>query len=160
MSRTSDFGSGYATCLRQFTFHRARLEDDAVLYAEMARKYPGQFGDAGAAEIWADGASHHLYELHRPRRGVSASAWRTAAGLQARALDIGHGFRPSSKASVAECRDLLDIADALLSQLDALGYEVATLGDCLNTDHALGLAALPGTWSCSEDITRRKTAAQ
>lgn len=154
MPRESEFGSGYATCLRQFTFHRARLAERVAMYREMATKHADLFDAESAAEIWANGASDHLYELRTPRRGVPTVEVREARAVQDRALDIGHGFRPSSKATPEECRSLLDRAEALLDLLATRGHVVATLDECMATDRELGLSPLAGSWSCSEDLRR------
>ena len=139
----SEFGRGYATCLRQFANHRARLD----YYAAMGAKY----GLNDMVESWANGASDHLYDLVRPRRGVSRADWLRAKALQARALDIGHGFRASSKSTVEECTALLDEAEALLA---SSGHPVATLVDAMALDGMFGLKPQAGSWSCAEDIRK------
>ncbi len=97
VKRSSDFGRGYATCLRQFTFHRTRLAEQVASAAVMRTMYPDLFGDESAAETWANGSSDHLYELVKPRRGVPAAEWQQARVLADRALDIGHGYRASAR---------------------------------------------------------------
>lgn len=149
MSRSSEFGRGYATCLIQFVNHRARLRETEDLYRSMQVKHPDLFSNDGA-EMWANGASDHLYELVRPRHGVTAANWRAAKALQDRALDIGHGLRPSSKSDPAECRALLDEADRLLAVIGVVGLDAA-----IEWDRAHGLAPLKGTWSCAKDLSRR-----
>jgi hypothetical protein len=153
----SDFGSGYATCLREFMFHRARLEQQVELWRSLRAKPttpPGLFTDSDGVESWANGASDHLYELHRPRRGVPRAEWQRAKRVQDRALDIGHGFRPSSKSNPDEARGLLDAAASLLIDLERRGYAVATLDEAMETDRRLGLSPDAGRWSCAEDIWR------
>lgn len=145
----SDFGHGYATCLIQFANHRARLGQETNLHAEMAAKYPGEFPDRGA-EMWANGASDHLYELVRPpRRGLTPRDWQDAKALATRALDIGHGFRPSSKSDPAECVRLLDETDRLLASIG-----VADLDAAMSWDRDHGLTPDRGEWACSEDLRR------
>jgi hypothetical protein len=152
----SEFGRGYATCLREFTFHSARLDEQLALYARMSRKEPRLFIEGGAVELWANGASDHLAELKRPRRGVPMVEWRLAKRLADRALDIGHGFRSSSRSTEAEVRTLLSDAERLLDCLATRGHAVATLEDAMETDRALGLLPDAGEWSCREDLRNDK----
>jgi len=150
----SDFGRGYATCLRQFVNHRARLGETLHLYEDMRQRHGTLFSEESAVEIWANGASDHLYELRRPRRAVPVSEWRRARALQDRALDIGHGFRPSSKAHPTEARALLDEAEALLGDLSSRGFLTSPLTHAFVTDEKLGLRPVKGTWACEQDLTR------
>lgn len=148
----SEFGRGYATCLMQFANHRTRLRENVALYSKMAAKYPDDriFQDGGA-EIWANGASDHLYELVRPpRKGLGSGDWKAARVLADRALDIGHGFRPWSKSNPDECAALLDETDRLLA---AIG--VSDLDAALEWDRAHGLIPDKGDWSCSVDLERK-----
>jgi hypothetical protein len=80
--------------------------------------------------------------------------WERAKRVQDRALDIGHGFRPSSKSNPDEALGLLDEAASLLIDLERRGYAVDTLEDALETDWRLGLSPDAGTWSCAADIRR------
>lgn len=156
----SDFGSGYATCLREFTFHRARLDEVVTRWRDMRTRpnVPGDLlSDSDAVETWANGASDHLYELHHPRCGVPRAEWLRAKRVRDRALDIGHGFRPSGKSNPDEARGLLDSAASLLMDLERRGYAVGTLAEVMETDRRLGLLPDAGKWSCAEDL-RRATA--
>lgn len=148
---SSEFGRGYATCLIQFVNHRARLRENVALYAQMHEKHPDLFTPRDAAEIWANGASDHLYELVRPKRGLTVAEWRAANALGHRAVDIGHGFRPSSASDPDECYGLLDEADRLLALI-----EVTSLDEALTWDKAHGLRPEKGEWSCPENIDRRR----
>lgn len=152
----SEFGRGYATCLRQFSFHGNRLDEQVESYARMARTYPDSFGQDSAAEMWANGSSDHLAELKKPRRGVPLTEWKRARALADRALHIGHGFGPTSKSTPTECRALLVEANLLLNELALRGHAVATIDECLATDLTLGLRPLKGEWSCSADLRRDK----
>lgn len=149
---SSEFGRGYATCLIQFGFHRPRLADDVALYARMRSKHPddGLFTPEAAAEIWANGASDHLYDLIRPRKGVTRADWLAAKRLQDRALDVGHGFRPSSASTPEECAALLDEADRLLGLCG-----VNTLDEALAWDVDHGLRPEAGQWSCKAPMPQR-----
>lgn len=145
----SEFGRGYATCLIQFTFHRARLAEQVEGDARMRGKYPDWGGSEHTAEMWASGSSDHLAELIRPRKGITGSDWQGAKALTDRALDIGHGFQPSSKSDPAECYRLLDEAARLLALTGA-----TTLDEAMAWDKAHGLTPEKGDWSCSEDLSR------
>jgi hypothetical protein len=145
----SEFGRGYATCLIQFAFHRARLAESIETYARMRAKYADSFTERYAVEIWANGASDHLYDLIRPRRGLPVAAWRAARALADRVLDIGHGYRPTSASDPAEAYRLLDETDRLLALTGA-----TTLDDALAWDREHGLAPQRGQWFCSENLSR------
>jgi hypothetical protein len=148
----SEFGRGYATCLIQFSFHRPRLDDDERDYARLAKEEgnEGLFTPAFAAEIWANGASDHLYEMRRPRSGWTKRDWYAADKLAERAIDIGHGFHASGKSSPAECRRLLDTADQLLVNIGVGTFEEAVIWDAFH-----GLAPKIGSWSCKEPMEHR-----
>lgn len=158
----SDFGRGYATCLRQFVNHSTRLSEQVTLWREMRVKESETpdgrplFDDASAVESWANGASDHLYELVKPRRGVPIIEWRRAKATADRAINIGHGFEPSSKSNPAEAMALLDAAASCLIDLERRGYAVQTLDQAMDTDTRLGLKPDAGTWSCTEDIERTR----
>lgn len=150
--KESEFGRGYATCLRQFVNHRARLNEMVAYYARQSMAgHNGLFSETSAVEMWANGASDHLYDLVRPRRGVPAKEWTRAKQLQERALDIGHGFGRGSGSSVTEAHDLLDTATLLLVELSQRGHGVATLEAAMDTDQSLGLKPQRGSWSCAEN---------
>lgn len=146
---TSEFGRGYATCLLQFSNHESRLHEYIGAYKDL--KF---IGIERTAEIWMNGASDHLYELKKPVRLVPLSEWKTAAGLQARALDIGHGFRPSSAATTDECFQLLYTAKWLLGKLEERGLSARTLDEAFVTDRLLGLRPDSGQWDCPMDFVR------
>ena len=148
----TEFGRGYATCLIQFAFHRPRLDDDVALWADMHTEHPDLFTPRDAAETWANGSSDHLYDLLRPRHGLPASDWQAARAIRDRALDIGHGFRPSSQSDPDECYRLLDEADRLLR---AIG--VATFDEAFAWDEAHGLRPSKGySATCVELMEHRR----
>lgn len=146
----SEYGRGYATCLRQFSNHRIRLLEFVVTYENAQKKEaPGSdlFRPAMAATLWMNGASDHLYDLVRPKRGVSNATWAKAKFVQQDALSIGHGFLRES--SPEECEALLDAADQLLwlTQTETLDEALAW-----DTDH--GLKPETGDWSCPYDLVK------
>jgi hypothetical protein len=144
----SEFGKGYATCLIQFVNHRARLNESLSLYERMRRTEPDLFRETGAVEAWANGASDHFYEIERPT-GLQDGEWSAAAEVARRALDIGHGFRPSSKSDPAEAKSLLSEAECLL-----LSIGVQSLPEALAWDAAHGLTPEEGDWSCPANLSR------
>lgn len=139
----SEFGRGYATCLRQFINHRARLRDDVN----------SPFLTDDPVWRWANGASDHLYDLVRPRKGITRTDWLIAQRMAARAIHIGHGFSVD-KATVDEAEQWLSDAAACLVSLERSGYAVGTLDEAMETDRLLGLHPDRGQWSCSEDLRR------
>lgn len=149
----SEFGRGYATCLRQFLNHRKRLDEYVRAYASMKSKTrePGLFGADHALGLWMNGASDHLYELKRPVRGISRLDWWRAKQFQDRCLDIGHGFSPGSSTYREEVDLLLETAEELLRNIGHIGL-TDTLSAAMVTDGVLGLRPDSGTWSCPLDL--------
>lgn len=120
------------------------------MYAKM-RKDPTTpsnfFTEEGAAQLWMNGASDHLYELIKPKRGVGNPTWHKARFVQSEALDIGHGFRRPT--SPQECQALLDNADQLLWLT-----QTETLEEALTWDRDHGIKPDTGSWSCPYDLIR------
>lgn len=139
----SEFGRGYATALIQFANHRTMLAHWADIYGKMHEESPLLFTAAHTAEMWANGSSDHLYQLVRPRKGLSHASWRQAQGLAARALRIGHGFMAPPDSTPEECEQLLDTADHLLAEIG-----VTNFAEAIAWDTAHGLRPDPGDWSC------------
>ncbi len=153
----SEFGRGYAICLLMFTFHENRLTSYLESYAKLQKEEPSLFTEAHACQLWANGASDHLYGLVRPRKRIPRSQWRWARKIADRALDIGHGFRPGPKATEVECRLLLVEAKKLLEDASRIvGVPpVNNFQNAMLLDEALGLKPDRGTWGCEEPIPPR-----
>lgn len=150
----SEFGRGYATCLRMFANHRARLKTNLDQYATMLRSgtsHPTLFTPDKAVHMWANGATDHLYEMELPIKGVPDTELQVAGFVRERGLDIGHGFQDSSASTPEEAVQLLNAADYLLGALQGRGYEVDTIPNCMKTDRRLGLKPGKGKWNCPED---------
>lgn len=154
----SEFGRGYATCLRQFLNHRKRLAGDVKnmeRYKDIPDAGPRLASEGFGVEMWANGSSDHLYGLVKPKRGVPNAEWQSAKALAERMLDIGHGYRNESASDVAEVTALLDTAAARLADLAARGHAVDTLDEAMETDRALGLRPDRGEGSCALDLDTR-----
>jgi len=145
----SEFGRGYATCLLQFLFHEPRLHGTVKQYAEY-RKKEGEpsrlWSEADAVELWANGATDHLYELITGGR-LPAEQRRMARFLQADAIDAGHGFR--NKYTYEDAKDWIKIARKLLAAVGDPG----TIEAAMDVDIRLGLKPELGeAASCSEPL--------
>jgi len=157
---TSEFGTGYATCLRQFSNHAERLTE-MIQHAEHQRHTRTDmdpfiaeiYSEQRTIEMWANASSDHLYGLKKPRKGVPALEWNAAKELQARTIDIGHGFH-DKYTNLTEARSWITIATQLLEMLANRGHPITTLEGCIITDAALGLRADKGTWNCAEDLKK------
>jgi hypothetical protein len=134
---SSEFGRGYATCLRQFANHRGRLD-------EWMREKPFS-SEEMMVELWFNGASDHLYDIERAN--VSDMEWARAAKLASRAVFLGHGFMDHANAS--EAYAMLDEAEALLALLE---MPTANLEDAMATDRLLGIEPEQGDFSCPLDL--------
>ena len=62
----SEFGKGLVICLVKFAEHAMKLRDDLELYNKMVSDNPKLFDESHAVEMWANGASDHLYEIEAP----------------------------------------------------------------------------------------------
>lgn len=129
----SEFGRGYTVCLLQFVFHEPRLAEDVALYATMRAKEPSLFTESGAVEIWANGASDHLYDLVTGAR-VPKAQRIAAQGVAASALACGHGFTGDTWTE-EQARKWLAMARELLR----LAGEPETIEEAEAIDKALGL---------------------
>jgi hypothetical protein len=135
--KETDFGRGYATCLFQFVMHEARLSEQLRMHKEAG--YP----ESSTVELWANGASDHLYELITGPR-VKSETRILAKALAAVVLDCGHGFR---KHDWSEAQALSWIATAKVL-LVAVG-DPQTIEDAMAIDVGLGLLPDRGAYSCS-----------
>jgi len=84
----SEFGSGLAICLVKFAEH---FEN------QMATRIHEQSKGDGAAlsreiELWANGASDHLYHIKVPKKWARTVFGKKVAELQHKGLEMGHGF--------------------------------------------------------------------
>jgi hypothetical protein len=142
----SEFGTGYATCLRQFANHRVRLE-------EMTKETVPEDLFSMAA-LWANGASDHLFDMKTPK-SLPLVQKRAAKALREVMIDAGHGFGERTRdAKKLDMLAQLDIADKLLELIERQGHEVRTLDQCMAYDRFVGLNPDVGRISCRED--RRK----
>lgn len=78
----SQFGRGYAVCLKQFLWHEPRLGEYVRDYTKWGDEHPDLFGANRGVEMWVDGAVDHLHDLIRPRRWVTRDEWQDAKHLQ------------------------------------------------------------------------------
>ena len=139
MTEESEFGRGYATCLRQFLNHTNRLTE--WLNANV-------FGsEEMAVDVWFNASSDHLYDLVRPQ--ISDMEWDRASKLRHRALTLGHGFVDHGTAdeAYAMLREALDL-------LSLLEMPTQTLEEAMATDRLLGIEPESGSWSCPLDVVR------
>jgi hypothetical protein len=117
----SEFGSGLAICLVKFAEHfendlamrihnvhamKDHLDDRAYLsrygrdtqtavelFNQVERKYSGiEGGISHLIELWANGASDHLYEMKVPQKWKSTALGKKVKQLRDKGLTIGHGF--------------------------------------------------------------------
>lgn len=129
----SEFGRGYTLCLLQFVFHEPRLGEDLSLYAKMRETNPDLFTESGAVEIWANGASDHLYDLVTGAR-VPKAHREAAQKVASEALDCGHGFTGHVWTEVQACKWL-----AMARELLRLAGDPTTIEEAEAIDKGLGL---------------------
>ena len=87
VAQESEFGSGLALCLVKFAEH---FENELAerLYQQQHDK---QFSKHDF-ELWANGASDHLYDLKVPKKWAKTAFGRKVNSLRDKGLEIGHGF--------------------------------------------------------------------
>jgi hypothetical protein len=158
----TEFGRGYATCLLMFAFHEPRIDEYVELNEQMLRKHPDDphlWTEDDACETWANGASDHLYDLIRPRRGITKAEWQRAKALRDIAIAVGHGFRftPRPDVTGAEMHALCDEArDLVRSAAERAGIAYGTYDKAWALDVGLGLRPVRGeSANCEEPIRRR-----
>jgi len=135
--KETEFGRGYATCLFQFVMHEGRLDPSIRVYSHV------DTSESHAVEMWANGASDHLYELITGPR-VKKQQRQVAKALASVVLECGHGFtrhnwtRGMALAWIATAKALL------------IGVgDPQTLENAMAVDKRLGLLPDKGAYSCS-----------
>jgi hypothetical protein len=151
----SEFGQGYITCLFQYTNHHKRLGEYLVSFGPT--KLPEWDSEQHAVEMWANGASDHLYGLRRPVRHVTQKEWDRAQAMAGQALDWGHGFRGTyademlARLNLAEAKTLARLC------LDRFGHPWPdSVDQAVEIDQKiLGIKrADKGEYACTEDLDR------
>jgi len=93
MDNKSEFGKGLVICLVKFAEHFMKLEDCLRQYAEMREKHPDLFTEQEAVEMWANGASDHLYDIEVPEGKDWDEIRIKVDDLKSLGLQMGHGSR-------------------------------------------------------------------
>lgn len=157
----SEFGRGYAVCLRQFLWHEPRLSEYVEQYVKLHAVHGDLFTPEGAIEMWSDGAVDHLAELIRPRRWVTASDWVAAKEVRD-AMFAAKWFsfadRPYPPKDEASVRALLAEAERLLrAYAEAAGRPYPeTFTEAWDLDIAAGIRPLRGdAATCEAPISLR-----
>ena len=84
--KESEFGRGLVTCLVKFAEHFGRsalnFDNDKI----------GGIEESHSVEVWANGASDHLYEITVPKKWKDTELERKVLELKEKGLEMGHGF--------------------------------------------------------------------
>ena len=160
MSRKSEFGRGYAVCLRQFLFHKAELPRYLSTYERLRTerpdpRFPDLWNETSAVEIWANGAADHLIDIARPRRWVTRDEWTRAKALSDLVYGAGRQWGDRTY-TAAEMRAALREAEALLHAYGhAAGMPVPlTFQEAWDLDVAAGITPLRGDAATCEEPLR------
>lgn len=143
----TDFGKGLAVCLVKFSSHlqnewvrrieavdffyrrlkgdRKKLEKydrsikEAVEYSDILMKFRKTSNKwiSEEMELWANGASDHLYEMRVPEEWEKDLIGKKVAELQNLGLKIGHGFTKIIW-TVRDLRKLSDLTEEIAFLLD------------------------------------------
>ena len=132
MNEKSEFGKGLVICLVKFAEHFMKLQNDLETYKKMHKQNPKLFAESHAINMWANGASDHLYEIEVPEGKEWDSIRKKVLGLQKTGLDMGHGcgLMGTKKYTKEDVFKLMDLT-----------REIA-----LDIDKKLGLKAEIGQW--------------
>lgn len=107
----SEFGKGLVTCLVKFAEHAMQLRSQVSLYRELRKKDEKAifFSDESAAQMWANGASDHLYEIEVPAGEDWNEIRERVNALKKKGLDLGHGsgLLNPPKGAAKECEHLI-----------------------------------------------------
>lgn len=117
----SDFGKGLIVCLVKFAEHFMQINETMRLYEKMREDSPNKdlFTESSACEIWANGASDHLYEIEVPEGEDWDEIREKVALLQDRGLTMGHGFnRPRGSATIDQVKDLMKLTREIATLID------------------------------------------
>jgi len=143
----SDFGSGFITCLLQFTFHAPRLY-----------KWGHEVHFEDGIWLWADGAKDHVMELKKPPK-VTKADWESACHVRDASYNMAWGsmtYEDRRKFTIADGQALLDEARDLVVKYggkDLLKGDPGLEG-AMSLDRDLGLKDVdPGdAATCTEPI--------
>ena len=126
----SEFGKGLIICLVKFAEHSAKLRNDLELYEKMHKKSPELFDESYAVEMWANGATDHLYEIEVPEGEDWSEIRNKVEELKRVGLDMGHN----------------SFGEGKYTQKDAYKLQTLTREIALLIDKKLGLKPEEGQW--------------
>lgn len=116
MKAKSEFGKGLVLCLCKFMEHRWKLYQYLDDYKKAREKErPDLFTESGAIELWANGASDHLYEIEAPKNWLEIN--QMVKKLQDKGLEMGHGFT-GKKWTIKDAEELFDLALQIAVKVD------------------------------------------
>ncbi|MCK9370438.1 hypothetical protein M0R04_11060 [Candidatus Dojkabacteria bacterium] len=139
MKKESDFGKGLVICLVKFAEHFERDDIFRLLNGDLNEQQKVICKDvynndkekyiSHSIELWANGASDHLYQIEVPKGKEWNEIRALVKELHHKGLEIGHGFTNKTWTY----KDL--------SELVRLTHNIALL-----IDKKLGLKAERGIW--------------
>jgi hypothetical protein len=90
----SEFGKGLVICLVKWAEHIDRLQSMLEIYKKMGEEHPDTYSNpvSSAIEMWANGASDHLYDIEVPEGLAWDDIRKDVEHLKDAGLEIGHGF--------------------------------------------------------------------
>lgn len=120
----SEYGKGLVLCLCKFIEHWPDLQRWQKLYIRMRVMHPDLFCDSKAIELWANGASDHLYDMEAPVRWKGrCEAYDTTEKLKDLGLTMGHGFTRNRWSS----NDALTLKQMAFKIAKKIGFPVVWL---------------------------------
>lgn len=116
----SEFGKGFIICLVKWAEHFERRYDE---------KTETIMGESGSIEMWANGASDHLYDIETPKGPKWNLVRKMVDELKTKGLEMGHGYTGKK-----------------WTKQDVLKLQELTRDIALATDKILGIDGDLGQW--------------
>ena len=128
----SEFGKGLVVCLVKFAEHIMDMRFFLDMYEKMRKQSsnPELFTESTAIELWASGASDHLYEIEVPK----GEDWNEIRGkvheLRDKGLVMRNGFDSKNVWTQADATKLGELAREIAFMIDRkLGLK-PEMGEC------------------------------
>lgn len=116
----SEFGSGLVVCLCKFSEH---FMNDNIMRIQNrqyndATDYIAKIPESQLIQLWANGATDHLYELRVPASLENTEIGRKVTELREKGLEMGHGFRHEKTYTIEDVDELRKLVTDIALLLD------------------------------------------
>ena len=113
----SEYGKGLIICLVKWAEHFASISNVLEHHKELHLEHPNLYGESQAVQMWANGASDHLYEIEVPK-GLEWDEIRAKVEqLKDRGLEMGHGYTGKTY-TLYELQELFKLTEEIAVLID------------------------------------------